>query len=223
MTTQTAAQALVAQLHANGVRHVFTVPGESFLPVLDALHDSGITVTTCRHEGGAAMMAEAVGKVTGKPGICIVTRGPGATNASAGVHVAQQDSSPMILFVGQIERGQRDREAFQELDYRAAFGPQAKWATEIEDPARVPEYVSRAFHMATAGRPGPVVMALPKDVLKEPCLCPPRTLCCRSLRYTRCDIASRRPGFGRRTQERLHHVLLLGRASLGKRWGLSKR
>ena len=169
MTTQTAAQALVAQLHANGVRHVFTVPGESFLPVLDALHDSGIAVTTCRHEGAAAMMAEAVGKVTGVPGICIVTRGPGATNASAGLHVAQQDSSPMILLVGQIERGQRDREAFQELDYRAAFGPQAKWATEIEDPARVPEYVSRAFHMASAGRPGPVVMALPKDVLKEPC------------------------------------------------------
>lgn len=132
----------MAQLHANGVRHVFTVPGESFLPVLDALRESGIAVTTCRHEGGAAMMAEAVGKVTGTPGICIVTRGPGATNASAGVHVAQQDSSPMILFVGQIERGQRDREAFQELDYRAVFGPNsggfAKWVGEVASADRLP-------------------------------------------------------------------------------------
>ncbi len=166
---RTAAQALVAQLEANGVRHVFTVPGESFLPVLDALRDSGITLTTCRHEGAAAMMAEAVGKVTGVPGICIVTRGPGAANAAAGIHVAQQDSSPMILLVGQIERGHRDREAFQEVDYRATFGSFAKWACEIEDGARVPEYVSRAFHTATSGRPGPVVMALPKDMLKDAC------------------------------------------------------
>lgn len=167
--TRSAASALVAQLAANGVRHVFTVPGESFLPVLDALYESGITVTTCRQEGGAAMMAEAHGKATGEPGICFVTRGPGATNASAGIHIAQQDSTPMILFAGQIERGQRDREAFQEMDYRAAFGPISKWATEIDDPARVPEYVSRAFHTATSGRPGPVVMALPKDMLKEAC------------------------------------------------------
>lgn len=171
MTTQTrtAAQALVAQLQANGVRHVFTVPGESFLPVLDALYDADIAVTVCRQEGGAAMMAEAHGKATGRPGICFVTRGPGATNASAGIHVAQQDSSPMILFVGQVERGYRDRDAWQEVDYRAAFGPLAKWAAEIDQGERVPEYVSRAFHAATSGRPGPVVLALPKDMLREPC------------------------------------------------------
>ena len=164
---RSAAQALVDQLVANGVRHVFTVPGESFLPVLDALSDSGIAITVCRQEGGAAMMAEAHGKATGRPGICFVTRGPGATNASAGIHIAQQDSTPMIMFVGQVERGLRDREAWQELDYRAVFGPLAKWATEIEAGERVPEYVSRAFHTATAGRPGPVVAALPKDMLKE--------------------------------------------------------
>jgi acetolactate synthase-1/2/3 large subunit len=165
---RTAAQALVDQLVANGVSHVFAVPGESYLPVLDALHDSGIAITVCRQEGGAAMMAEAHGKATGRPGICFVTRGPGATNASAGIHIAQQDSTPMILFVGQIERGLRDREAWQEVDYRAAFGPISKWATEIETGARVPEYVSRAFHTACGGRPGPVVMALPKDMLKDP-------------------------------------------------------
>lgn len=162
-----AARALVDQLVANGVEHVFAVPGESYLPVLDALHESGITITVCRQEGGAAMMAEAHGKATGRPGICFVTRGPGATNASAGIHVAQQDSTPMILFVGQIERGLRDREAWQEVDYRAAFGPICKWATEVETGARMPEYVSRAFHAATGGRPGPVVMALPKDMLKD--------------------------------------------------------
>ena len=166
-TGRTAARVLVDQLVANGVRHVFTVPGESFLPVLDALRDSGIAVTTCRQEGAAAMMAEAHGKATGLPGICFVTRGPGATNASAGLHVAQQDSTPLILLVGQIERRYREREAFQELDYRAVFGPMAKWATEIDDPDRVPEFVSRAFSTATAGRPGPVVIALPKDMLVE--------------------------------------------------------
>ncbi|UMY15556.1 thiamine pyrophosphate-binding protein [Methylobacterium organophilum] len=164
---RSAAQALVDQLVVNGVTHVFTVPGESFLPVLDALYDSGINVTVCRQEGGAAMMAEAHGKATGRPGICFVTRGPGATNASAGIHIAQQDSTPMILFVGQVERSLRDREAWQEVDYRAAFRPIAKWATEIDQGARVPEYVSRAFHAATGGRPGPVVVALPKDMLKE--------------------------------------------------------
>ncbi len=165
---RSAARALVEQLVVNGVDHVFTVPGESFLPVLDALEDSGITMTVCRQEGGAAMMADAYGKATGRPGICFVTRGPGATNASAGIHISQQDSTPVIMFVGQIERGQRDREAFQEMDYRAAFGPIAKWATEIDVASRVPEYVSRAFHTATSGRPGPVVVALPKDMLKEP-------------------------------------------------------
>ncbi|TPQ50201.1 thiamine pyrophosphate-binding protein [Prosthecomicrobium hirschii] len=177
LQTRTAAEALVAQLVANDLRHVFCVPGESYLAVLDALVDSGITVTVCRHEGGAAMMAEAVGKVTGRPGVCFVTRGPGATNASAGVHVAQQDSTPMILFVGQIERAFREREAFQEMDYRAVFGSMTKWTTELDDPDRTPEIVSRAFYTATAGRPGPVVIALPKDVLKERCSAPDVPAC----------------------------------------------
>jgi acetolactate synthase-1/2/3 large subunit len=135
--------------------------------VLDAFHDREIDVTVCRHESGAAMMAEAVGKATGRPGICFVTRGPGATNASAGIHIAHQDSSPMIVFVGQVAREMREREAFQELDYRAVFGTIAKWATEIDDAARIPELVSRAFYTATSGRPGPVVIALPEDMLTE--------------------------------------------------------
>src|SRR5712664_2483711 len=164
---RTAAEVLVDQLINNGVRHVFCVPGESYLAVLDALHDREMTVTVCRQEGGAAMMAEAVGKATGRPGVCFVTRGPGATNASAGIHIARQDSTPMIMFVGQVERQVRDREAFQELDYRAVFGSMTKWTTEIDDPARVPEIVSRAFHMAVNGRPGPVVVALPEDMLTE--------------------------------------------------------
>ena len=164
---RTAAEVLVDQLIVNGVRHAFCVPGESYLAVLDAFHDRDIAVTVCRHESGAAMMAEAVGKVTGRPGICFVTRGPGATNASAGIHIAHQDSSPMIMFVGQVARDMRGREAFQELDYRAVFGTMTKWATEIDDPARVPEIVSRAFYVATSGRPGPVVIALPEDMLVE--------------------------------------------------------
>jgi acetolactate synthase-1/2/3 large subunit len=165
--SRTGGQILVDQLIAHGVDHLFCVPGESYLAVLDALHDAAIAVTVCRQEGGAAMMAEAYGKLTGRPGICFVTRGPGATNASPGLHIARQDSTPMILFVGQVERGMREREAFQELDYRAAFGSIAKWATEVEDPARLPELVSRAFHVATGGRPGPVVIALPEDVLTQ--------------------------------------------------------
>ncbi|AOB25984.1 thiamine pyrophosphate-binding protein [Bordetella bronchiseptica] len=158
---------LVDQLAAHGVRHVFCVPGESYLAVLDGLHDASIDVTVCRQEGGAAMMADAHGKLTGEPGICMVTRGPGASNALAGVHIAKQDSTPMILFVGQIERGMREREAFQEMDYRAVFGTQAKWVTEIDQVERIPELISRAFHVATSGRPGPVVIALPEDVLVE--------------------------------------------------------
>ncbi len=158
---------LVDQLRAQGVTRVFSVPGESFLAVLDALYDSGIQNVVCRHEGSAAMMAEATGKMTGRPGVVFVTRGPGATNASSGVHVARQDSTPMILFVGQIARGHRDREAFQEVDYRAFFGPIAKWAAEIDRTERIPEYVNRAFHVATSGRPGPVVLALPEDMLSE--------------------------------------------------------
>ncbi|CAH2404604.1 thiamine pyrophosphate-binding protein [Mesorhizobium escarrei] len=158
---------LVDQLLAEGVERVFCVPGESYLAVLDALHDSGIAVIVCRQEGGAAMMAEAYGKLTGKSGVCFVTRAPGATNASAGVHIAQQDATPMLLFVGQVERFFIGREAFQELDYRAAFTPLAKWATEIEDTKRIPEFVSRAFHTARCGRPGPVVVGLPEDILTE--------------------------------------------------------
>ncbi|OZI67148.1 thiamine pyrophosphate-binding protein [Bordetella genomosp. 11] len=158
---------LVDQLAAHGVKHVFCVPGESYLAVLDGLHDANIPVTVCRQEGGAAMMADAHGKLTGEPGICMVTRGPGASNALAGIHIAMQDSTPLILFVGQIERGMREREAFQEMDYRAVFGTQAKWVTEIDQVERIPELVSRAFHVATSGRPGPVVIALPEDMLVE--------------------------------------------------------
>src|ERR1700675_2119497 len=164
---RTAAVALVEHLLINGVKHVFCVPGDSFLPVLDALRDSGITVAVCRHEGGAAMMAEAIGKVAGRPGVCFVTRGPGATNASAGIHIAQQDSTPMIMFVGQVETSVREREAFQELDYRAVFGSMTKWTAEVDHASRITEFVSRAFYTASSGRPGPVVLALPKDMLSE--------------------------------------------------------
>jgi len=160
-------EVLVDQLVVHGVKHAFCVPGESYLAALDAFHDRAVKLTVCRQEGGAAMMAEAVGKLTGRPGICFVTRGPGSTNASAGVHIAKQDSTPMILFVGQVGRDMRDREAFQELDYRAVFGTMAKWATEIDDAARIPEIVSRAFYTATNGRPGPVVVALPEDMLTD--------------------------------------------------------
>jgi acetolactate synthase-1/2/3 large subunit len=163
-----AAEALVDQLNREGVRHVFCVPGESYLAVLDALRDREIAVTVCRHEGGAAMMAEAVGKATGRPGVCFVTRGPGATNAAAGIHIARQDSTPMIMFVGQVDRAMRDREAWQELDVRAVFSSMTKWTAEIDDAGRVCEYVSRAFHTAVNGRPGPVVLALPHDMLGEP-------------------------------------------------------
>ncbi|QCO57555.1 thiamine pyrophosphate-binding protein (plasmid) [Pseudorhodobacter turbinis] len=156
---------LVDQLAAQGVTRVFSVPGESFLAALDGLHDSGIQNIVCRQEGGAAMMAEAHGKMTGTPGVLFVTRGPGATNASAGIHIAKQDSTPMVVFVGQIARDHRDREAFQEVDYRAVFGPLAKWATEVDQIERLPEYISHAFHLATSGRPGPVVLALPEDML----------------------------------------------------------
>jgi acetolactate synthase-1/2/3 large subunit len=164
---RTGGEILVDQLVVHGVRHVFCVPGESYLAALDAFHDRDIELTVCRHESAAAIMAETVGKATGRPGICFVTRGPGATNASAGIHIARQDSSPMIVFVGQVARHMREREAFQELDYRAVFGSIAKWVTEIDDPARIPELISRAFHTACNGRPGPVVIALPEDMLVE--------------------------------------------------------
>ena len=150
---------LVQALKANRVERVFSVPGESFLAALDGLHDSGIQNIVCRHEGGAAMMAEAAGKLSGRTGVAFVTRGPGATNASAGVHVARQDSTPMILFVGQIARGDTDRDAFQEVDFRAMFGPLAKWVAQIDATNRIAEYVRRAFAVAMSGRPGPVVLA----------------------------------------------------------------
>ena len=156
---------LVDQLSVHGADTVFSVPGESFLAVLDGLYESPIRLITCRHEAGAANMADAYGKLTGRPGICIVTRGPGATQASVGVHTAFQDSTPLILFVGQVASDQEEREAFQEVDYRRMFGPLAKWVAQIERADRIPEYVARAFSTACAGRPGPVVLALPEDML----------------------------------------------------------
>jgi acetolactate synthase-1/2/3 large subunit len=165
--TRTAAELLADQLVIEGIEHVFCVPGESYLPVLDAFYDRDIALTVCRQEGGAAMMAAAIGKATGKPGVCFVSRGPGATNASIGVHVAKQDSDPMILFVGQVKRGFKGREALQELDYASVFESMAKWAIEIDDPTRIADVVARAFRIATSGRPGPVVIALPEDMLSE--------------------------------------------------------
>ena len=160
-------QILADHLAAYGVARVFSVPGESFLAALDGLYERGITNVVCRHEGAAAMMAEATGKLTGRPGVAFVTRGPGAMNAAAGVHIARQDSTPMILFVGQIARRHRDREAFQELDYRQVYGGLAKWVAEVDQVERLPEYISRAFHVAVSGRPGPVVLALPEDMLSS--------------------------------------------------------
>ncbi|MGY3439789.1 MULTISPECIES: thiamine pyrophosphate-binding protein [unclassified Marinovum] len=154
-------------LVAQGVERVFCIPGESYLAALDGMYDAAIDVVVTRHEGGAAIMAEAMGKLTGRPGVAFVTRGPGATNASAGVHIAFQDSTPMVLFVGQVASDQRDREAFQEVDYRKMFGPLAKWVGEIDRADRIPEYVSHAFHVAQSGRPGPVVLALPEDMLSS--------------------------------------------------------
>lgn len=172
----TAARRIVETLVMNGVDRVFCVPGESYLAVLDALADvkDRIQVITCRHEAGAANMAEAYGKLTGKPGVCMVTRGPGATHAAIGVHTAEQDSTPMILFVGQIALTDRGRGAFQEVDYRQTFGGLAKWATEIESPKRTVEVVERAFATALQGRMGPVVIALPEDILHEDGGPPPR-------------------------------------------------
>jgi len=158
-------QVLIDQLKIQGVERVFCVPGESYLAALDGLYDSGIETVIGRQEGGVAMMAEAHGKLTGAPGIAFVTRGPGATNASAGVHVASQDSTPMILFIGQVASDQKDREAFQEIDYGQMFGSIAKWVAQIDRTDRIVEYVSRAFHIAQSGRPGPVVLALPEDML----------------------------------------------------------
>ncbi|AWW74371.1 thiamine pyrophosphate-binding protein [Erythrobacter sp. KY5] len=171
---QTAAELLVDCLKEQGTDRVFTVPGESFLAVLDALHErSDIETVVCRQEGGAAFMACADGAMSAagdclRPGVAFVTRGPGATNASIGVHVAHQDSQPMILFVGDVARPMRDREGFQEVNFEAFFGPIAKWAARIDYPARVPEYIARAYSVAVSGRPGPVVLALPEDMLCDP-------------------------------------------------------
>ncbi len=162
---KTGGQLIVEALEANGADRIFCVPGESYLAVLDALHDSSIRTFVCRQEGGAAMMADCQGRLTGRPGICFVTRGPGATNASAGVHIAMQDSIPMILFIGQIAGHAKYREAFQEVDYHAFFGDIAKWVVEIDAAARSPELVTRAFAVATSGRPGPVIVSLPEDML----------------------------------------------------------
>ncbi|RZM33349.1 MAG: thiamine pyrophosphate-binding protein, partial [Sphingomonas sp.] len=165
---RTGGRILVDNLLAQGCDRIFTVPGESFLAVLDALHDSPeIDLTVCRQEGGVAFMACADGALTGRPGVAFVTRGPGATNASIGVHVAMQDSQPMILFIGDVDRGTRDREAFQEVDFTAMFAPIAKWAARIDDARRIPEYVARAYATAMSGRPGPVVLALPEDMLLD--------------------------------------------------------
>jgi len=169
--TTTGARLVVDALLTHGVERVFCVPGESFLAVLDSLHDETERIQTvvCRHEAAAANMAEAVGKLTGRPGVALVTRGPGATHASIGVHTAFQDSTPMILLIGQCAREHLDREAFQEIDYRRMFGQMAKWVAQIDDPKRIPEYLSHAFHTATSGRPGPVVLSLPEDVLSDVC------------------------------------------------------
>ncbi len=171
-SSRSAGHALVEALIAQGIHTAFGVPGESYLAALDGFyeHRDRIRFIACRHEGGAGYMAEAQGKLTGRPGICFVTRGPGASNVAIGLHTAFQDSTPMIVFIGQVASEQRDREAFQEVDYRQMFGPGtlgfAKWVAEVQDADRLPEYVARAFHTALQGRPGPVVLALPEDMLR---------------------------------------------------------
>ena len=164
---RTGGRILVDNLLAQGVDLAFCVPGESYLPVLDALYDvrERLQLIVCRQEGGAAYMAEAYGKLTGRPGIVFVTRGPGASNAAIGIHTAQQDSTPLIAFIGQVGSEFADREAFQEIDYRRMYGGIAKWSAQIDRAERIPEYVARAFRVAVSGRPGPVVLALPEDML----------------------------------------------------------
>jgi len=167
----TGGQALIEALITNGAKTAFGVPGESYLAALDALHDTAdsLKFITCRHEAGAANMAEAYGKLTGEPGICFVTRGPGATHAAIGLHTAFQDSTPMIILIGQVAADQVDREAFQEIDYRRFLSEVTKWTAEINDASRIAEYVGRAFRVATSGRPGPVALALPEDMLRQLC------------------------------------------------------
>src|SRR5262245_49817353 len=165
---QSGGQLVVAALKAHGVEMAFSVAGESYLEVLDALYDAPeIRLITCRQEGGAAFMAEAYGKLTGKPGVLLVTRGPGACNASIGVHTAHQDSTPMVVLVGQVARHQLDREAFQEVEFRQMFAPLAKWVAQVDMAERVPELINQAFQVATSAPPGPVVLALPEDMLRD--------------------------------------------------------
>ncbi|WP_062361749.1 thiamine pyrophosphate-binding protein [Variovorax paradoxus] len=169
LAERTGGQVLVDALRIHGIDTAYCVPGESFLAVIDALYHArdAIRLIVCRQEGGAAHMAEAHGKLTGEPGICFVTRGPGSTNASIAVHTARQDSTPLILFIGQVGRDAMGREAWQEIDYRHMFGHIAKWVEQVDDARRLPEFISRAFHVATSGRPGPVVLALPEDMLTD--------------------------------------------------------
>ncbi|MFO1310817.1 MAG: thiamine pyrophosphate-binding protein [Burkholderiales bacterium] len=170
---RTGGEILVANLVAQGATHAFGVPGESYLAALDALHDvrDRLQFVICRQEGGAAYMAEAYGKLTGRPGVAFVTRGPGASNAAIGVHTAAQDSTPLVMFVGQVGTDMMDREAFQEIDYRQMFGPVAKWVAQIDRAERIPEYVAHAYRIAMSGRPGPVVLALPEDMLTAKATC----------------------------------------------------
>ncbi len=189
---------LVDQLVVHGTEIAFCVPGESYLEVLDGLYDAPLRLITCRHEGGAANMAEAYGKLTGRPGVCIVTRGPGATHASVGVHTAFQDSTPLILLVGQVASDQEEREAFQELDYRRMFGQMAKWVAQIDRTDRIPELIARAYATACSGRPGPVVLALPEDMLARSATQRTRSVSGReghpgSGQIARCGPCSRRP------------------------------
>ncbi len=172
-TPRTGGEILVANLLAQDATHVFCVPGESYLAVLDALYDvrDRLALLVCRNEGGAAYMGEAYGKLTGRPGIVFVTRGPGASNAAVGIHTAAQDSTPLIVFVGQVGTDFADREAFQEIDYRRMYGSVAKWAAQIDRAERIPEYVARAYRVAMSGRPGPVVLALPEDMLAARAQC----------------------------------------------------
>jgi acetolactate synthase-1/2/3 large subunit len=167
MASRSGGEILVASLLAQGTSHVFGVPGESYLAVLDAFHDVAdhLRFVVCRHEGGASYMAEAFGKLTGRPGIALVTRGPGASNAAIGIHTSHQDSSPMILFVGQVGSDTAERDSFQEIDYRRMYGTSAKWVAQIDRAERIPEYVAHAYRAAMSGRPGPVVLALPEDML----------------------------------------------------------
>src|SRR4051794_27730419 len=167
LKTRHGGRILADALAAQGVKMAFGVPGESYLPVLDGLHDlrEHISFIVCRQEGGASYMAEAYGKLTREPGVLLVTRGPGASNGAIGVHTGFQDSTPMVVFIGQVGNEFAEREAFQEMDYRRMYGQMAKWVAQIDRVERIPEYVSHAFHTAMAGRPGPVVLALPEDTL----------------------------------------------------------